>query len=141
MWLRVGCLCFLIAVAMPGYAQTDVVAEWKKQLSIRLNGSKKFPPEAIGKSGTAKVGFVVDRSGKLISSWLMESTGLPVLDAEALAMVDRAQPFPAPPPEADDDRLNLAFQAIFVEGPPQTSTLEKENAVINAKMRGICRGC
>ena len=126
---------------MPGYAQTDVVAEWKKQLSSRLNGSKRFPPEAIGKSGTAKVGFVVDRSGKLISSWLMESTGFPALDAEALAMVDRAQPFPAPPPEADDSRLNLAFQTIFVEGPPQTSTLEKENAAINAKMRGICRGC
>ena len=138
MWLRVGCLCFLIAVAMPCYAQTDVVAEWQKQLAIRLNGSKRFPPEAVGKGGTAKVGFVADRSGKLISSWLLESTGLPVLDAAALAMVDRAQPFPAPPPETDGDRLKLAFQAIFVE---QTSTLEKENAAINAKIRGICRGC
>ena len=144
MWRRVGCVFFLLALSMPCYAQTDVVAEWKKQLTIRLSGSKRFLPilpEAMDKDRTAKVSFSVDRSGKLISSWLLESTGLAALDAEALAMVDRAQPFPAPPPRVSGDRLTFAFEAIFVGRPQQTLTLEKEEAAVNAKLHGICRGC
>jgi periplasmic protein TonB len=103
MWLRVGCLGFLIAMAVPCHAETDAVDAWKKQIVTRLNASKRFPLEARGQSGVAKVTFVLDRSGKLISRKLTQSSGLPALDKEALATVGRVQPFPVPPPEIDDD--------------------------------------
>jgi periplasmic protein TonB len=85
------------------------------------------------------VGFVLDRSGKLVSSWLRESTGIPALDAEALALVARAQPFPAPPPKADDSQLKFDIEFVFMNGPHPDRI--KEEAAINAKMRSICRGC
>jgi hypothetical protein len=66
MWLRVGCLGVLVAMAVPCHAETAAVGAWKKQIVTRLDASKRFPLGAMGQSGTAKVGFVLDRSGKLI---------------------------------------------------------------------------
>ena len=93
----IGCIALLVVSAGIGHAQTDVVREWQKQISIRLSSNKGFTPQ--GQSGTAKVGFVIDRTGKLVSSWLAESTGIPAIDEHALAIVERSQPFPMPPPE------------------------------------------
>ena len=108
----------------------------------------------MGQSGTAKVVFVLDRSGKLISNELLESSGVKALDLEAVAIVNRAQPFPAPPPEIDDNRLKLIVPLVFAKLPqmsteklPQISTeqlsteMSKEDAKVNAKLRSICRGC
>jgi periplasmic protein TonB len=142
MWLRLGCLIFLICVAAPSYAEIDPVVQWRKEVRDRLIASKRFPPEARDQTSSATVGFVLDRSGKLVSSWLRESTGVPALDAEALAIIDRAQPFPALPPKAADDQLKLGIQFVFSDGPdPDNPDRIKEEAAINAKMRSICRGC
>ena len=81
MWLRVGCLGFLIAVAMPCHAKPDAAGAWKKQIVTRLDASKRFPPEAMGQSGVAKVAFVLNRSGKLISNELRQSSGFQALDS------------------------------------------------------------
>jgi protein TonB len=117
MWLRVGCLGFLITMAVPCHAETDAVDAWKKQIVTRLNASRRFPLEARGQSGVAKVTFVLDRSGKLISRELTQSSGLPALDKEALATVGRARPFPVPPPEIDDDGLTLIVPLVFAGKP------------------------
>jgi periplasmic protein TonB len=69
-------------------AETDAVAAWQKQIFIRLNASRSFPPQAMGQSGTAKVRFVLDRSGKLISNQILQSSGLKPFDLEAVAIVD-----------------------------------------------------
>src|SRR5882724_8024702 len=95
---RIACVALFVAIAMPSYAQTDIAGEWRKQISIRLSSSKRFPLGALGQRGTTKVGFIVDRNGKLVSRWLEESTGIAALDEESLAIVERAQPFPIPPP-------------------------------------------
>jgi protein TonB len=138
----IGCIALLTAICLPGYAQTDGVAEWRKQMGMRLSSNKGFPPQALGQTGTVKVGFLMDRTGKLVSSWLAESTGIAALDEEALAIVQRSQPFPIPPPEANDDQLRMTVPFIFARG----SSLEyrsfiEEEAAIKAKMRSIRRGC
>jgi len=140
---RIGLIALHIAIAMPGLAKADAVEEWRKQMAIRLNSNKGFTPMTPGQSGTVKVGFVIDRTGKLVSNWLAESTGIPALDERALAIVERSQPFPVPPPELDDDRLSLIVPFDFQTRPaPGTyHALEQENAAVSAKMRGICRGC
>jgi protein TonB len=137
---------------MPGYAETDAVFQWKKEISNRLMANRRFPPEAQGQTGSARVGFVLDRSGKLISSWLRESTGSAILDTEALAMIDRAQPFPAAPHEVDD--LTFTVPVHYEKRPPRTiapiteaeiikqdTVVRQENSAINTKLRGLCRGC
>ena len=152
MWLRFGCLILLMGTAMPCYAESDNVVQWRKDISARLVAGRRFPPEARGEAGSARVRFVLDRSGKLVSSWLEESTGSAILDAEALAMIERAQPFPVAPPEMDE--LNFALPVNFNSRRPpaidplkeadirkQDTAVREENSAINAKMRSICRGC
>jgi protein TonB len=149
MWRRARLLCLFIAVALPCQAETDAVGEWKKQLVIRLTASKRFPLEAIGQSGTAIVAFVLDRSGKLISNEIKQSSGIKALDTEAVAMVERAQPFPTPPPEIDDDNLKLTLPLVFngrPKIPTESSQIPKldisgDNATVDARLRGVCRGC
>ena len=138
MWLRAGCLGCLMAMAVPCHAETDAVEAWKKRIVTRLNASKRFPPEARGLSGVAKVAFGLDRSGKLISRKLTQSSGIAVLDKEALATVGRARPFPVPPPEIDDEGLTLIVPLVFA-GRPQIpiSYIGKEDAADDARLRAI----
>jgi periplasmic protein TonB len=109
----ISLIAVLIAFSTPVKAQNDPPEEWRKQIVIRLSSSKRFPPEALGQAGTTKVGFVLDRYGRLVSHWLMESTGNRALDEESLAIVERAQPFPIPPPDLEEHRLTLAVPIIF----------------------------
>ncbi|MGY8636312.1 TonB family protein [Bradyrhizobium sp. 14AA] len=106
-----------LLAAFPAHAQTDTQSEsvkaWKAKLSAHIARSRVFPAEAMGQTGEAKVGFVIDRSGKLISHALAESTGSRPLDDAALAIVARAEPFPAPPPELKDDSLSLTVPIVF----------------------------
>jgi periplasmic protein TonB len=149
-WLSAVLLGALIAEMSSAYAQQgeNAVSEWQHGISRRLVSEKRFPNEARGQSGTARVIFTIDRSGNLVAEAMLESTGFPLLDAEAMALVERAQPFPPPPPEVTDDNLTMAVPIIFLKGPPPSAIdLRNEEAIVkgegavNAKMRGLCRGC
>jgi periplasmic protein TonB len=144
----------LLVSAIPSYAQTDgrnaptsAVEDWKKKIAIQLASKKEFPPGATG-AGTAKIKFAIDRQGKLISRELAESTGSESLDAAALRMVERAAPFPEPPAEVKDDSLTLTVPVIFAMGKQlpwaggqSSAEWVKEQNKVDAKIRGICRGC
>jgi protein TonB len=134
----IGCLALLVSAEI-GHAQTAVVRDWQKQIGIRLSGNKGINPQ--GQNGTAKVGFVIDRTGKLVSSWLAESTGIPALDEHALAIVERSQPFPMPPPELNDDQLRMTVPFTFDARPEPGRASDFGEAAVGAKMRSICRGC
>jgi protein TonB len=75
------------------------MASWQSALSRQLNRHKRIPKAALGQRGRweAVVAFTVDRSGRVISAELKKSTGVPVLDEEALEWLQRASPFPPPP--------------------------------------------
>ena len=60
----------------------------------------------------AIVGFRVDAQGNLEAAWLARPSGHADLDAEALDMVRRSAPFPAPPAGADH---NFAAAIAFGE--------------------------
>jgi protein TonB len=70
-------------------------ASWRASLMAHLNRFKRFP---VGASpGSVSVAFTIDRSGGVRSASLARSSGNSILDAEAVAMVRRASPVPAPP--------------------------------------------
>ncbi|WP_244423155.1 TonB family protein [Bradyrhizobium sp. ORS 375] len=94
---------------------------WNKSIGIRLTAQRRYPPHAGSQGGTTKVLFRIDRSGRLISVALVESTGDPALDKEALTIVERAQPFPPPPPDLDDDGIDLRVPFIFPPRPRRRS--------------------
>ena len=141
---RISLIALLIVFAMPGLAKADTVEEWRKQISTRLESNKRFPPAARDQRGTAKVGFVLDRNGRLVSHWLVESAGSRALDEESLAIIERTQPFPIPPPDLKEDQLELAIAFVFATRPglsDRPGPWEQEEARLRAKVQTICRGC
>jgi periplasmic protein TonB len=78
-------------------APSAALASWKGALLALLNRNKRYPSGATG-VGTASVAFAIDRAGAVVFARLNASSGDAALDAEAVALLRRSSPVPAPPP-------------------------------------------
>jgi protein TonB len=90
---------------------------WMGQLSALLERNKRYPKEALSRreQGVAQVYFSLDRQGRVIDSRIVHSSGSAALDAEALAMLQRAQPFPIwPAGQSAPDHLDLTLPVRFI---------------------------
>lgn len=81
-----------------GATASPALATWKGELVAHINRFKRFPPNAVS-TGTASVAFAINRSGAVVSARLISSSGDRALDEEAVALLHRASPVPAPPPQ------------------------------------------
>ena len=101
----------------PGMAPSleRVQASWQKQLINHLNRHKRYPDAARSRhaQGTVVVAFKLDRSGQLVASHVKKRSGSPALDDEALAMLQRASPLPAPPDQIPGPMLELVLPIQF----------------------------
>lgn len=101
----------------PGQSATlaRLQANWQKALMGKLERHKRYPAAASrhGVKGVVIVRFKVDRSGHVISTEIKQSSGSPILDEEALALLERASPLPAPPNEIDEPMLDNALPIWF----------------------------
>jgi protein TonB len=81
----------------------------------RLEQAKRYPREAQSRSveGVPQVRFSLDRAGKVLSASLKQSSGSSLLDAEAVAMIHRADPLPPPPPEIEGETIELIVPIRF----------------------------
>lgn len=143
---RIGLATLLVVVSLSVHAETDQINDWQKQFFSHLQSHRRFPRQAMGETGTAKVGFVLDRQGNLVSHWLEESTGNRALDEESLAMLERANPFPMPPSDRlKEDRITFTVPIIFHSRPAfsgqESGVWDEEQARLRAKVNSICRGC
>jgi len=84
---------------------TAVILSWQRSLLAQLQRHTRYPPQASHAHGVATVTFKIDRSGHVVSSRIIQSSGSAVLDDEALATIARAQPMPRPPSDIPDDQL------------------------------------
>jgi protein TonB len=82
-----------------------VILSWQRSLLAQLQRHARYPAQANHAHGVAKVTFKIDRSGHVVSSRIMQSSGSAALDEEALATITRAQPMPRPPADVPDDQL------------------------------------
>jgi protein TonB len=75
------------------------ISEYQGAVIARLSAAKRYPDAARDRAphGTAIVRFTIDASGQVAGASLAQSAGDAILDAEALATVHRASPFPPPP--------------------------------------------
>jgi len=130
------------SVPTPAFAASDAMDAWRKVVTEHVWRHRVFPPEMMGQRADTGVTFVIDRSGKLISNALVESSGLPPLDRETLAMVERSVPLPKPPAGAKDDlqrmTILMAFDGTRPMGEPGPRA---DEAKVKAKVNSICRGC
>jgi protein TonB len=88
----------------------DAVPNWKSQLVARLERAKRYPSEAQsrGEQGVAQLAFSVDRSGGVHHARIVRSSGSSLLDEATLALVERAAPLPAPPPEISGAQIAIS---------------------------------
>ena len=80
-------------------ASSAEVAAYQGEVLGRIAAQKRYPEAARERApqGVAIIRFSIAASGQLAGASLSRSAGDPLLDAEALATVRRASPFPPPP--------------------------------------------
>jgi periplasmic protein TonB len=90
------------AKAAEAAANAAAVSAYRSSVIGHLASFKRYPPaaRARGAQGNPSVSFSIDGSGRVVSVSLTRASGDPDIDAEIVAMVHRASPFPAPPPGA-----------------------------------------
>ena len=78
------------------------------QVYAQIRSHLRVPSSAVGRAGTAKVGFVLDRAGNLRSIYLVRSSGMRNFDLEVMDAVRRAAPYrPLPSDFGDNYALEL----------------------------------
>ena len=88
---------------------------WRTEMIKQLQHFKNYPraARARGEHGVVDLTFSVDRNGHVLSRSIVSSSGHPDLDAEALAVVDRAQPLPAFPATMAQTQLDVSWSVRF----------------------------
>jgi periplasmic protein TonB len=105
-----------LATAPPAAAPSvAVIHRWETELVAHIERFKRYPARARvrGVQGLARVGFTIDRDGRVRESRIVQSSGSAELDQEALAMLTRAQPVPLPPSHATTDELSFTIPVRF----------------------------
>jgi protein TonB len=77
---------------------SEATLSWQKAVALHLAKHKQYPSEARdhGDEGVATVWLSIDRSGKVLSTRLVATSGSQLLDKEAIEFLLRASPLPHP---------------------------------------------
>ena len=83
----------------PSAVSAVAIGAYRGQVIGHLSAYKHYPESARtrGAEGHPSIAFVLDASGRVVNVTLTHASGQPDIDAEVVAMVRRASPFPAPP--------------------------------------------
>jgi protein TonB len=102
-------------VAVPSKASGETRDSYLGRLLAQLNRFKQYPRAARQAhiEGVVMLHFVMDADGKVQSFDIAKSSGRPVLDAEALALIQRAQPLPALPADFPTRTLDAVVPVEF----------------------------
>ena len=105
------------AAPSPGLAAAAARAKasWEKALASHLNRYKRYPRTARRRriEGDVRVRFAVDRTGQISAAAVVASSGFAALDEEALAVLQRASPLPAPPAQVSGATFDLVLPIQF----------------------------
>jgi protein TonB len=93
----------------------DFLAAYKSQISRKLNRYKKYPTKAVANQlkGVTRVSFRLNPQGRISAVRIAASSGQPVLDEEALALLHRCVPFPPFPEKLGISSLELTVPINF----------------------------
>jgi len=91
------------------------VASWRDQVIAQLQRAKRYPSgaESRREQGVVTLNFTLSRGGSVLGRSIVRGSGYPELDQEILAMVARAQPFPAFPAGMNQGSVNLSVPIRF----------------------------
>lgn len=104
-----------VALAGIALAATPVVAQsapWNKKVSNLVAANFSYPRSAVvrGDEGRALIKVNVAPNGSITEVTLAQSTGSPILDREAVRIVQKIKRFPTPPAGTKTVSLPIVFQ-------------------------------
>jgi TonB family protein len=100
----------------PPAPTSSAAVSWERSLVARLVRFQRYPPRARGLEGVVSLAFSIDRHGNVVSSHIVKSSGSALLDYEALDLIKRAAPLPAPSTEIADSDLSVIVPIRFSAG-------------------------
>jgi protein TonB len=91
------------------------VQTWQQLLLAHIERQKRYPSLARRRrqEGVTYLRFVMDREGQVLSARIERSSGYAILDEETMALIERAAPLPAPPPEVSGKQIELIVPVQF----------------------------
>ena len=103
------------ALPAPQKSDGETRDSYLGRVLAQLNRFKQYPRTARQAhiEGVVMLHFVMDENGKVQSFEIAKSSGRPVLDAEALALIQRAQPLPALPADFPTRTLDALVPIEF----------------------------
>jgi len=103
------------AIPAPQKSTGEARDSYLGRLLAQLNRFKQYPRAARQAhiEGVVMLHFVMAADGKIQSFEIAKSSGRPVLDAEALALIQRAQPLPALPADFPTRTLDAIVPIEF----------------------------
>jgi protein TonB len=103
-------------VPPPPQASINSPNTWEGQVLAQLNRHRRYPraAQARRQQGVPYIRFVIDREGNVLSVRLERSSGVAVLDREAVALPKRAQPLPKPPADRPGATIELVAPVEFL---------------------------
>jgi TonB family protein len=96
-----------------GASAQRIRTTWQKELAAHLNRHKRYPSDRDKKNAEIVVTFVLDRTGRILSSSVVRGSGDASFDEAALAMLRRSNPVPPPPPLVADEGLSFTVPVVF----------------------------
>jgi TonB family protein len=96
-----------------GRSAIHIRTTWQKRLAAHLDRNKRYPERGQRRSVQLVVAFTLDRVGHVVAARVTQSSGASEFDDAALAMMERADPVPPPPPLVADEGLTFTLPVIF----------------------------
>lgn len=99
----------------PELKNEQAVATWRSQILALVERNKRYPEAARSRreQGITQVRFMLDRKGQVSNAEITQSSGSSALDGEAIALLQRAQPFPAPPDSFEGQSVAVKLPIRF----------------------------
>ena len=96
-------------------AKNGASLDYASRLRAWLEAHKTYPKRARMRreEGVVHLQFAVDRQGRLLGGDVIKSSGFASLDAEAMAMLDRSNPFPGAPHSVRGERIEVSTPVEF----------------------------
>ncbi len=88
-------------------------ATWVKEVAVHFDKFKRYPDDHAMPAAQVLVSFVLDRTGHIVSFRIVNGSGDAAFDEAAVAMLQRADPVPAPPMTVADRGLTFTMPVIF----------------------------
>ncbi len=91
------------------------ITDFQRALQRHLLRQLMYPAQARARKeeGVVYVRVAMSRAGHVISAKVQDASDYPQLNAEAIAVVQRAQPLPLPPPAVTGEPVDLIIPVTF----------------------------